>query len=508
MADNRTLPLTGSGDATAAIRTVEKTSVHTQSVVVDVGGAGAESFLVRGQQTAANSLPVVIASDQSLGGGTQYTEDAAAAADPVGTMAMAVRADSLAAVTSADGDNIAARATNKGELYVKHADAVPVTDNGGSITVDGTVTANAGTGPFPVSDNAGSLTVDAPVGTPVFARLSDGAAALTTASGRLAVDPSGVTSPVSIAAAVTVTQSTASSLNAQVVGAAASGAAKAGNPVQSGAVFNTTQPTVTTGQAVENQATARGGLIVATGADTFNVTVNAALPTGSNVIGALSANQSVNVAQVNGVATSTGNGVSGTGVQRVTIASDSTGQVTLASGATAAVTQATASNLNAQVVGSVASDSGDSGNPVKVGGRARTTEITAVADNDRVDFIADAVGKQITLPYAIPEKFTYGSVSAAMTGTTDAAVIAAPGANLRLYITQITITNDHATVGTVVNIKDGTTTMYKVFAAAAGGGATITLPVPLRLTANTALNAANVTTGSSVYVSASGYIAP
>jgi hypothetical protein len=44
--------------------------------------------------------------------------------------------------------------------------------------VSGTVTANAGTGPFPVSDNAGSLTVDAPVGTPVFSRLCDGAVAL------------------------------------------------------------------------------------------------------------------------------------------------------------------------------------------------------------------------------------------------------------------------------------------------------------------------------------------
>jgi hypothetical protein len=44
--------------------------------------------------------------------------------------------------------------------------------------VSGTVTANAGTGPFPVSDNAGSLTVDAPVGTPVYTRLSDGGAAL------------------------------------------------------------------------------------------------------------------------------------------------------------------------------------------------------------------------------------------------------------------------------------------------------------------------------------------
>ena len=55
-----------------------------------------------------------------------------------------------------------------------------------------------------------------------------------------------------------------------------------------------------------------------------------------------------NVAQVGGVATSTGNGVSGRGVQRVTIASDSTGTV--------AVTQATAANLNATVVQSTAAN--------------------------------------------------------------------------------------------------------------------------------------------------------
>lgn len=64
-------------------------------------------------------------------------------------------------------------------------------------------------------------------------------------------------------------------------------------------------------------------------------TIDTALPTGSNVIGALTANQSVNNAQVAGVAVSTGNGVSGTGVQRVTLASDSTGQVALAAGTNA-----------------------------------------------------------------------------------------------------------------------------------------------------------------------------
>lgn len=50
----------------------------------------------------------------------------------------------------------------------------------------------------------------------------------------------------------------------------------------------------------------------------------AQLAAGTSIIGALSANQSVNVAQVNGVTVTMGNGVAGTGVQRVAIASDNT----------------------------------------------------------------------------------------------------------------------------------------------------------------------------------------
>jgi len=57
------------------------------------------------------------------------------------------------------------------------------------------------------------------------------------------------------------------------------------------------------------------------------VAIDLPLPAGSNIIGKLTANQSVNVAQINGVTTTMGNGVSGTGVQRVTIASDSTGNI-------------------------------------------------------------------------------------------------------------------------------------------------------------------------------------
>ena len=62
----------------------------------------------------------------------------------------------------------------------------------------------------------------------------------------------------------------------------------------------------------------------------------------------------VNVGQINGVAPTMGNGVSGTGVTRVTLASDSTGQVTLATGASVIATQTTATSLKAEVVGPTA----------------------------------------------------------------------------------------------------------------------------------------------------------
>lgn len=63
-------------------------------------------------------------SELSVGGGTQYTEDAAAAANPVGNALMLIREDALAgSLTTADGDNVAARGNNKGEQYVKATDS-------------------------------------------------------------------------------------------------------------------------------------------------------------------------------------------------------------------------------------------------------------------------------------------------------------------------------------------------------------------------------------------------
>lgn len=82
----------------------------------------------------------------SFGGGTQYTEDAAAAANPVGNALIVVREDARAgSLTTTDGDNVALRGNNSGELYVKHTD---------NITVNAHAVTNAGTFAVQVDGNA------------------------------------------------------------------------------------------------------------------------------------------------------------------------------------------------------------------------------------------------------------------------------------------------------------------------------------------------------------------
>lgn len=161
-----------------------------------------------------------------------------------------------------------------------------------------------------------------------------------------------------------------------------------------------------------------------------------------------------------------------------------------------------------QVIGSVVHDGADADAPVKIGGRARTSERTAVANDDRVDAVFDVAGKQIVLPYANPENFVSGAITTAMTSTTSTSLLAAPGSGLRNYITTIIVSNSHATQGTDVIIQDGSggTTLMTIPADSVYGGAVISLPTPLRQpTSNTALYCANVTSGASTKVSVVGY---
>lgn len=259
-----------------------------------------------------------------------------------------------------------------------------------------------------------------------------------------------------------------------------------------------------------------------TACNTGAVVISSALPAGTNAIGKLSANSGVDIGDVD--VTTVGTITPGTAASNLGKAEDAvhaSGDVGVFSLWVANETQTTlAANgdyigeardtkWNAMVVGNIAHDTADAGNPIKNGGVATITEQAAVsASGDRVNAAFTSTGKQIVAPFSSPEYFVSGAITTAMTATTSTSLVAAPGASLRNYITTIVVSNSHATVGTDVVIQDGSggTTLMTIPAAALYGGAVINLPVPLRQpTTNTAIFCANVTTGASTKVSAVGY---
>jgi hypothetical protein len=231
-----------------------------------------------------------------------------------------------------------------------------------------------------------------------------------------------------------------------------------------------------------------------------------------------------NMKQVNGVTTLTGAGASGTGAQRVTASQDTTtiagsapgtaGSPSsnvvsvqgVASGTTLPVTaaQATASNLNAQVQGPAASGASVSGNPVLEGLRAQNAENTAVSNGQAVDGAGDLTGKTITSPYANRENYVRGAASATGTGATT--IIAAQGASVKTYITDLECgRSDAGTSAIIVTFSDAASTVLVIPNSGGGGGNNKTFNVPLVTAANTAFT---FTAGSGVttlYCDAQGY---
>jgi hypothetical protein len=147
---------------------------------------------------------------------------------------------------------------------------------------------------------------------------------------------------------------------------------------------------------------------------------------------------------------------------------------------------------------------------IAIGGNAVNAEPTATTNGNNARAITDLVGKLIVLPYANPENFGVGQVTSAMTATTSTALtgMGAPGAALRWYVTACTVSNSHATVGTMINLQDGSggATIWQFPAAPAYGGATTTFPTAIRQpTLNNGIFAVNATTGSNTFVSCTGY---
>lgn len=107
---------------------------------------------------------------------------------------------------------------------------------------------------------------------------------------------------------------------------------------------------------------------------------------------------------------------------------------------------------NLRGVGNVAHDAADAGDPLKIGGQARTTNPTAVADADRVNATFDKLGKQIVVG-AIRE--LKGRQATTITSSTAETTIVTAVASTFLDLYGLIIANTSAT-GVEVSIRDAT----------------------------------------------------
>lgn len=466
--------------------------------VVDGGGSLTVDGPLTDTQLRATAVPVS-GTVAVTGAGTQYAEDSPHANADLGTMVLGVRKDTRASNVGTDGDYAPFQVNASGDVRVDaSAVAVPVTDNGGSLTVDGTVSisgtiptsggltdAELRATPVPVADGGGSLTVDGtfwqatqPVSGTVTANAGTGPWPVTDNGGNLSIDDGG--NSITVDGTVAATQSGA--WNVTNVSGTVS--------LPTGASTLAEQQTQTTSLQLiddivrsEDEASGDGhkgavvlGVRKATPANTSgtdgdyealqlsagrlwaSATIDAALPAGTNAIGKLAANDGVDVGDVtinnasgasavnvqDGGNSITVDQATGTNLHTVvdsgTITTVSTvtavtgitnalpagtnaigklaandgvdiGDVTVnnASGASAVnvqdggnsltVDQATAANLNAQVVGTAATDAAVSGNPLLDGGRASTAIPTAMsADGDAVPLWLDRSGALIIRP--------------------------------------------------------------------------------------------------------------
>lgn len=244
----------------------------------------------------------------------------------------------------------------------------------------------------------------------------------------------------------------------------ASGAADAGIPAMA---RRTATPADTSGTDLDYEM-----LQMDNGRLWTSATIDAALPAGTNAIGKLAANSGVDIGDVD----------------------------------VTSITGVIMSNDGMQITGDEAHDAVDAGNPVKIGAKAVAFDSTApgtnVAENDRTDLKSTLEGRllvETTHPNFWDVSADYASAQ------TNVTVKAAPGASLKLYITDVIVSNG-ATAGNITLLDGSAGTVLLELYPAINGGLTHSFRSPIALTANTllAITSTTVTTHS---VTISGFIA-
>jgi hypothetical protein len=318
------------------------------------------------------------------------------------------------------------------------------------------------------ADTLTSVSAASPLPTVVSSALPAGANAI----GKLAANSGVDIGDVDVTSLPNVTLAAGTNTN-EVVGDVAHDAVAAGNPLLTGAYASAAAPTDVSGDgdAVRLWALRSGA--------------QAVQPTFAGVLGVA------------------GNGASGTGVQRVTLANDSTGVL-----ATVA-TVTTVSTLSTLTGGGIAHDGVDSGNPIKVGLKAKSSPkgLTLVAADDRSDAFCDLDGIQMVKLGTSNADIVSEAVSntdGASTAFTNFSAVA----STKNYVTAISIyRTDAGSTPAYVDFRDGTagSVLWRAVLPP-NGGSVITSAIPLfKTSANTALAFDVSAALSTVYISVSGF---
>lgn len=130
--------------------------------------------------------------------------------------------------------------------------------------------------------------------------------------------------------------------------------------------------------------------------------------------------------------------------------------------------------------GDVAHDAVDSGNPVKIGLKARTANPTAVAGNDRVDAMGDKVGRAVVTHHQVRELITQTDVVTLSASVAETDLLAAGGAGVYNDLLEISVENTSGTPARV-DIRDAAAgTVRRSIYVAAGASIQRTFPAPLK----------------------------
>lgn len=146
-------------------------------------------------------------------------------------------------------------------------------------------------------------------------------------------------------------------------------------------------------------------------------------------------------------------------------------------------------------------------NGAYVAALANSSEPTKATAGNLTGVLVDLAGKQVTSPYAVRESQLRCAVTlTATTSATTCTGMAAQGASIKIYITDLTCTrSDAATTSATLTLDDSATTIIDMPNNGGGGGFSHTYNTPLVVAANTAFTVQSGTSLTSVHCSASGF---